>query len=367
MTGRVVERDARTAYRSASVRPAGVSALMPPHSQGAERRKEHRAGRTGSRWGLRALVVGGLAGAAWLLTGAAAHAADRDPAGEGLSLGSSLIGSVVHGESHSVPVVDRVLKAAVKPLASDHHRRLAAAVALPGKLVGTPAPATKSSNDADPVLGGVDSVVRELTAPLRPSGEAVDTRKLVPVTDVREPEPPRAGSAPALPVRHSATRVSGSEVSGTDVSEVDAEQSDEDLTAAGEIVADQVSTVGEVVDRDEEVPAAERQPDRRDQVGKTVARQHTFAADRHRAAATAAELETVSDTPGGDGPAPLRVHLGAANGVPASGPSTATEGGSAAFLPAKVADSTVACHRLPIAADVEVRRHDAEAPTVSPD
>jgi hypothetical protein len=108
-------------------------------------------------------------------------------------------------------------------------------------------------------------------------------------------------------------------------------------------------------------------PDRRNLVGKTVARQRTIAVDRHPAAVTAAEPETVSETPGGDGPAPMRVHLGAANGVPASGPSTATEGGSAAFLPASVADSTVACHRLPITTDAEVRRHDAEAPTVSPD
>ena len=135
MTGRVVERDARTANLSASVLSTGVSALMPPHSQGAERRRAHRAGRTGSRWGLRALVVGGLAGAAWLLTGAAAHAADRDPAVGGLSLGSSLIGSVVHGDDHTAPVVDRVLKAATKPLESDDHR-------------------------------GIDSVVRGLTAPL---------------------------------------------------------------------------------------------------------------------------------------------------------------------------------------------------------
>ena len=74
MTGLGVER-MRTAFPLPSVLPAGVSALMPPHIQGAERRTEHRARRT--RWGLRALVVGGLAGAAWLLTGAAAHAADR--------------------------------------------------------------------------------------------------------------------------------------------------------------------------------------------------------------------------------------------------------------------------------------------------
>jgi hypothetical protein len=333
MTGRVVERDARTANLSASVLSTGVSALMPPHSQGAERRRAHRAGRTGSRWGLRALVIGGLAGAAWLLSGAAAHAADRDPAVGGLSLGSSLIGSVVHGDDHTAPVVDRVLKAATKPLESDDHR-------------------------------GIHSVVRGLTAPLHLSGEAVDTRKTVPVTDPRELEPPQAVHAPATPAQPCAMPVTCSAGSETEPDEAVAVQSDEDSTGTDETIADQV---GEVVDRDGKVPAAERQPDRRHQVGKTVARQHTFAAERHPAAATAAEPETVSDTPGGDGPAPLRVHLGAASGVPVSGTGTATEGGSAAFPKALVLDSTVACHRLPSATDVGVRRHDAEAPTVSPD
>ncbi|MDQ3831175.1 MAG: hypothetical protein M3361_18130, partial [Candidatus Tectomicrobia bacterium] len=57
-----VERTQRTA--SASVPPVGASTLMPPHSQGAEPRTERCAERTGSRWGLRALVIGGLAGAA---------------------------------------------------------------------------------------------------------------------------------------------------------------------------------------------------------------------------------------------------------------------------------------------------------------
>jgi hypothetical protein len=349
MTGRVVERDTRTAYLSASVPSVGVPALMPPHSQGAERREKHHAGRTGSRWGLRALVIGGLAGAAWLLTGAAAHAADRDPAGGGL-LGSSLIGSVVHGDDHSVPVVGEVLKAAVRPLETDRHH----------KPVGTQIKAMNSKNVADSALGGIDGVVRGLTAPLHLSGEAVDTR-LVPDTGGQELEPPRAVLVPAPPVRHAATRVASS---GTDAHEAVADESDTDSAGADRTAA---GRPGKVVDRDDRVPAAERQPDRRNLVGKTVARQHVFAADRHRAAVTAAEPETVSDTPGGDGPAPLRVHLGAANGVPASGSGTATEGGSAAFLPARVADSTVACHRLPIATDVEARRHDAEAPTVSPD
>ncbi|WP_157411009.1 hypothetical protein [Actinoplanes rectilineatus] len=55
------------------------SALMPFHNQGTARSPERRAVLTGHRWVLRVLVVGGLAGAAWLLTGTTAQAAD--PAG----------------------------------------------------------------------------------------------------------------------------------------------------------------------------------------------------------------------------------------------------------------------------------------------
>ena len=360
MTGRVVERDARTAYRSASIPSTGGSALMPPHSQGAERRPEHRAGRTGSRWGLRALVIGGLAGAAWLLTGAAAQAADRDPADEGL-LGSSLLGSVVHNQ-HSIPVVDQVLQAAAQPLDFEDHRARSV-VAFPGELLDPPAPVTHDDYDAGSARSGADSVLRGLTAPLRLPGEAVDTR-LVPDTDLQEPEPPRADTVPAAPVPAAAEPVTSSESPAPDVHETVADQSEPDPAGIARTVA---GLAGQAVDTDEKAPAAVRQHDRRHRVGKTVTRQRTFAADRHPAAVTATEVETVSETPGGDGPAPLRVHLGAANGVPASGPVTATDGGSAAFLPARVADSTVACHRLPIVADVEVRRHDAEAPTVSPD
>ena len=339
MTGLGVERKPRTAYPAASVPSIGVSPLMPPHSQGAERRRGRRAGRTGSRWGLRVLVIGGLAGAAWLLSGAAAHAADRDPAAEGSSLGSSLIGSVVPGDDQDRPVVIRVLDAAARPLESDRRHSLGSVTALPSKLVGTLDEATH------------DGVIRELTAPVRLAGVAVDTRTLAPVTDL-----PRYVAAP---VPNTATPPTGAEIPQLDAQQVDAVR-----ISADPVGADPVGG--------EDVPAAERKLDRqnvvgKNVVGKTVARQHVIVADRHPAAARAAAPETVRDTPGGDGPAPLRVHLGAANGVPASGSGTGTDGGSAAFLPGKVADSTVACHRLPIATDVEVRRYDAGAPTVSPD
>jgi hypothetical protein len=344
MAGWGVEREPRTVRLSASVVSTGVSPLMPPHSQGAERRREHRAGRTASRWGLRVLVVGGLTGVAWLLSGVAAQAADRDPPAEVRSLGSSLIGSVAQGGDQARPLVDRVLGAATTPSESGRRHGLGPATALPARLVGMLDEATHDSSAADSALGGVDGVVRELTATLRPSGEAVHTRQ--PATDL-----PKGTAAPA---RHT----------GYEVSAADAHEADTDRTGAGDAVADRPDS-GTVAG--EGVPAAERTLDRPSAVGMTVARQQFIAADRPPAAVRAAGPETVRDTPGGDGPAPLRVHLGAANGIPASGPGTEADGGSAAFLPAKVADSTTAHHRLPIATDVDVRRFDAEAPTVSPD
>ncbi|MET8150342.1 hypothetical protein ACIBSW_36775 [Actinoplanes sp. NPDC049668] len=363
MTGPEVERDARTAFPPASVPSTGVAAPMPPHSQGAERRRGHRAGRTGSRWALRALVVGGLAGAAWLLTGAAAQAADRDSADGGLTLDSSIIGTAVHGSDRHKPVVNRILKVATKPLESDH-RGLGSAVALPNRVAGTLNRTTGSRSGADSAHGGVNGVVRGLTSPIRLAGEAVDTRKLASITDLPQGRLLNDLAATATPVKHSAHRVvvSGSE---HDVPEADAERSGADRIGVDEVGADEL---GGAVVTGEETPAVEPALDRRGTVGRTtVTRQHSIAADRHHAAVTVAEPKMVSDTPGGDAPAPLRGNLGAANGVPASGPGSATDGGSAAFLPAKVADSTVARHRLPIATDVEVRRHDAEAPTVSPD
>ena len=109
MTRLGVERMPRTACPPSFESPAGVSSSLPPLIQGAERRTESRARRTGVRWGLRVLVIGGLAGAAWLLTGAAAQAADRtdEPIG-------SLLGSVLYGDT-TTPVTG-LLEAAAQPL-----------------------------------------------------------------------------------------------------------------------------------------------------------------------------------------------------------------------------------------------------------
>jgi len=146
MTRWGVERTPRTAYQPTPVPPAGVSALMPPPSQGAERRTERHTPRIRSRWGLRALVIGGLAGAAWLLTGAAAHAADRVPAPEGDLLGaSSLVGLMQHGDD-AIPVVTRVLRAAARPPEPSHYLRIPDLVQEP--VVGVLTEVTNGSTEA---------------------------------------------------------------------------------------------------------------------------------------------------------------------------------------------------------------------------
>jgi hypothetical protein len=367
MTGWGVQRTPRTAYPT-SVPPV-ASALMPPHSQGAERRTERRAGRTGSRWGLRALVIGGLAGAAWLLTGAAAYAADRDATPEGSPLGSSLIGSVVHGDT-APSAVNRVLKAAAQPLESENHAHqhhaTSSVLATPVRVLSQPAAvltgtldeatrSTTGTSDTTTALDAVDRVVRDLSGPLRLTGGPTDSRPLAPVAapltrtlrpvtdllpDAAVPVPVTQRLTSTSVVRTTATRATtGAAVTGTGPAHR--------VPAAGHPAGDRdtVATIG------------------------STGQRHMIVADRHPATVPASAPDTVREyPPGGDGPAPLRVYLGAVSGISTTSASGApTEGGSAAFLPAAVASSTMAVHRLCGATDVEVRRHDAEAPTVSPD
>jgi hypothetical protein len=367
MTGWTVERMPRTAFPS-PVPPVGAAACMPPHSQGAERRGGRRSGRTGARWALRALVVGGLAGAAWLLTGAAAHAADPEP--------TSLLGSVVDGDT-APPAINRVLQAAARPLEPGRpagtHDVDSSVVTAPVRVIAQPVRVVtetlSGTDDATAAPGAVDRVVRVVPGPLRLTGGPADSRPLAqtlrPATDLLQQPvaappvaappvavPPVAAppvavpsdSAPAAPSGEPAdagapdTRATGTAATGTDPVP--------DVRASGLIAGHRIS------------------------VGPTgsVRQRHTIVADRTPAAATAARPGTVREnTPGGDGPVPLRAHLGAVGGIPSSVSGAPTEGGSIAVLPAAVVSGAMARSGLRDAIDVEARRHAAEAPTVSPD
>jgi hypothetical protein len=365
MTGSGVERTPRTAYPLPSVAPAGVSPLMPPHIQGAERRTERRVRTTGSRWGLRALVIGGLAGAAWLLTGTAAHAADRDAEPTG-----SLFGSVVDGDA-TMPVTG-LLQAAVQPLETvrpaHQHHIVADILEVPHRVLSRPARTgdqvthLPSGTIVDVARGDVDEILREIAGPLRLTDGPADLQ--LPVT--------------RIPSRNTAKPVAEHPV--TVPSRTGRPAAGRPAPVAPAVVEPQVPAVTPM----DAVPATVPVPrTNRPRTMKTVPvlraghphqhGKHAWTPHAHRRPAvtsvTADEPEAVQEgTNRGDGPAaPLRLHLGEASGTPISGSGTPTDGGCAAVLPAAITDSTMACEPLPIATDVEVRRHDAEAPTVSPD
>jgi hypothetical protein len=361
MTGLGVER-LRTAFPRPSVLPAGVSALMPPHIQGAERRTENRARRT--RWGLRVLVVGGLAGAAWLLTGAAAHAADRTDGPTG-----SLLGSVV-GDDGATGVTG-LLTAAAQPLESispvhqhvrsnQHHQSVVDTVLdLPVRVLSHPSrrndEASRGST-VDTTLEAVDHVLGEVAGPLRLDGGPATTRQaLAPVTapaisDLL-PDAETPPSPASKPVRQD-DRVATPAAASAATPEIPR------IASVATVVSDPIPPV---------LAAPAVAP--RASVPPRHVRTVSVPSAHHRKAAPAAHAPAAEENPGGDGPAvPLQLHLGDVSGTPTtSGSGTPTEGGAPAFLPAAIADSTMASHPLPIAPDVEVRRHDAEAPTVSPD
>ncbi len=365
MTGLGVERMPRTPYPPSSVSPTGACSPLPPLIQGAERRTERHARRTGVRWSLRVLVVGGLAGAAWLLTGAAAQAADRadEPVG-------SLLGSVLHSDT-TAPVTG-LLEAAAQPLETagpaGHKQNVVQDILdVPRRVLTRPVETLDeithgdSGTPVDAAIDGVDQVLREVAGPLRlTDGPTATQQRLTAVTAAVTDLPEPAGEEPQQPAFAPVNAVIDPMPSRSDVDQVAAQSRDTIRVAKASR-----STIGTTLRAPVTVP-------RTVLAGKHGKAAATPSAHRHKVVAHAVTAEPATapaDLPGGDGPAaPLRLHLGDVSGTPASSWSgTPTEGGSAAFLPAAIVSSTLACQLLPIASDVEVRRCDAEAPTVSPD
>ncbi|MEU8816420.1 hypothetical protein [Actinoplanes sp. NPDC048796] len=348
MTGLGVGRT-RTAYPLPIVPPAGESTPVPPHIQGAEWRSERRARRhTGSRWSLRVLVVGGLAGAAWLLTGAAAQAADRVDGPDG-----SLLGSVI-GADTTAPVTG-LLQAAVQPLESeqpDHQRHVVTDILdVPRRVLSHPAETVDEvTDDTDPVdaaVSDVDQVLSGVTGTIRLIGGPETPQRLTAVTDaVIETESPAAERP---------------------------EPSEEERPQPAGEPAHAAAMSPVPITKTFRAPVAGHHaamPVKRDKVSSAppAHRHHHHARAAQAAKVVAPERAGEESTPGGDEPAaPLRLRLGDVSGTPTTGSGTPTEGGSAAFLPAAIAGSAMASHLAAIASDVEARQHDAEAPTVSPD
>jgi len=303
-----------------------------------------------------------------LLTGAAAHAADRDPASEG-HLGSSLIGAVVDGD-HAAPAVSKILKAAAQPLESDRpahqHHVTSSVLTTPARVLTRPAEVlTETLDEGTKNKDAVNRVVRDLTGPLRLTGGPADSRQLAsvaaplttalsPVTDLL-PYGQRPATAPEpadTPDRADKPAKTPAALDGPAM-----------MPAVPDAAATAPATGDAAAARTADTAPAHH-------VGTygSVGKRHSMVTDRHRTAATAGVPDRVRESsPGGDGPAPLQVHLGALSGSSTSGSGSPAEGGSSAVLPAAVGCGPVADHRLPRAADAGARCHDAEAPTVSPD
>jgi hypothetical protein len=341
--------------------PSDVSALMPPASQGAEQRPERHAGRTGFRWGLRALVVGGLAGAAWLLSGAAAHAADHASAAAATG-GLAVLSPAQH----------------VEPLVQGLGNGVAERTVEPVVIRVTKARSTADSDHAHP---GVPGVVRVLTAPLRPTGGPVGATRITGVTRAVTATPLIRTVGRVTGLLHSAVPVAAGSAAGAPARPAGA-SGRVPATAArpaahvrpaaapagsAPVIAPARETGASSVVPFPAVGPTAGSEDARTTGANALDTMRRFAdADRHLAATTA-RPGSVRPAPGSPDPVPVRVQLGAVSGIPASGAGSPLEGGCAAIVPAAVAASSVACHRLPTATDVEVRRYDAESPTVSPD
>ena len=273
----------------------------------------------------------------------------------GSSLGSSLIGSVGDGDDRPPPVVTGLLKAAAQPLESDRpphgHRRASSGGVDPRRRPRRSSHGRPGRTTAAHRRPRRPRSARSSTAPVRRHRRSGDAGRLAPAPMPRDPAPD-AAVRPTPDVRRLAV------------------QPGERLAGTRDTIADQVARRS--CRRGDGRGSGGRASADRPRTTVRTAPAHGSTAPpsptRHRAAADGGRAGRRSAThPAVTDPRPLRVHLGASAASPTTGSGTPTEGGSAAFLPAAVADSTMACHRLPIATDVEVRRHDAEAPTVSPD
>ena len=376
MTRSGVERFERTP--SVGVAPAG--AATPPSPTQVPGRDARRRTR-GLRWGLRTLVVGGLAGAAWLFTGAAAHAADLPaPAPEqgpsvvslvnGLGNEADERGATDAAATHTVlDGVERLTGTVVGTKAatgtdsrSNRPARQPAATASLTDSITDLVPASPAPVVTDEVIAatnGVDGLVKVLAAPFRLTDGPARTRGLL--APLPTTEPIVQSLRPFTDLLHSAADPAQARPD-TDLSAV----SFAPAVPAHAPVVQALSADG--VPGLPLAPTADlvRGGEHGTGTASLLALQRFAAA--HLPDGLAATTPGMTDAPSRPDNAPMRGHLGAVGGAPATGSGAPfSEGGSSATVPSSVVGNAVAGSRLPAATSVEVRRHDAEAPTVSPD
>jgi hypothetical protein len=396
--------------------------LLLPTNQAVEERSGSHRNRSAMRIGVRGLVVGGFAGVAWLLAAGAAQAAHAEmrsgdtvgelsvvnlvnalgngsvedgqtsllmPAAQGLGTRSvpgapSTIGELLAPlDWANAVVLPSATAAQATPIAdllsvdrpdatvvgdphatTDGTAATAVTATASGGVSHTRAGTVAGPAGATELLGTVAGLVTPLgksDAPTGPTGLlALPTRAVAPVL-----APLDVVLRPATDVLHSLTAPVAAVLEP--VTRAVAGGNTRPAAPAEDPVLR--PTGGDVVGRGADSgPASTALTGRAGGTGGTIS---TFSVRRFvgtewRATGTP-DARPGSDLPDRTHPAPLRAHLGTGPGFPANGWGSPTEGGAPATVPSSVVGGTVAFHQLPMTADVAVLRHDAEAPTVSPD
>ncbi|GLH95276.1 hypothetical protein [Phytohabitans aurantiacus] len=362
-----------------------------------------------TRFGLRVLVVGGFAGAAWLLSAASAHAAEANLPAEDAPTEMSVVSSLVSGSGNGAdersslvtPLTD-TLDPALSPVTGVASAvtggalpsaSRASAVVLPSTTVTSTTPLRSASagaagQDAGAASGNAASAPARAATPASApqtgaatgggvlsglAGALVGPSGLLsPVTRVVNPVvAPLTGTLrpvtgvllnaaqPVTSTLGSVTRTATGALtrSGGQRTQLPA--------PAGAPVSDTAAAT--VVTGTQTPVFGPRKQDGYSGSTSTTSVHRYEAGTEHSATGTPEPRTGSGNLPDRPYPAPLRGYIGAGAGTPASGLGSHMEGGAFAVVPSSVVQRAVATHRMPVTTDVEARRNDAEAPTVSPD
>jgi hypothetical protein len=327
---------------------------------------------------VRALVVGGFAGAAWLLSASGAQAADAQQpeassalspltgvldsaAAPVLDAASAVVGGVL---TPSDPATAVVLPGATATRSTVAHAAPAAKPARPAfhhadSADAAPAvPAAEPANTLDGLVTplGVTRVLAGPTGPLSPVTRVVDP-VLAPLGGALRPVNAllRFAAAPLATTLDAVIRTASGVLPGPRGGSVSAVTPGR-FHGGAFGAASAASAVSAHVPR--RASHTERVASIRPPAGTS---------ERIASARPMMRLGTGDSPSRTPFPAPLRDQLGTGAEIPASGSRSHAGGGGFATVPSAVAGSMVEFHRLPEPTGAAVLRHDAEDPTVSPD
>lgn len=395
MTRSEVGRLRRTASRPAYASPTGERSFGSPPSQAAAERAPVRADRAALRFGLRTLIVAGLAGVAWLLCANAAQAAQAPATDRTTDLSAvDLVPAIRAGQTPPGRAATTLAIPVVDALTSAHQPTVGTA---PAQVTGAPTPA--------PAPPGEASSVRWSVGQTGPAGSSA-VGAVAPLRAMVDDAVPNARSA--RPAGATGTATTSTILDGVlrpatgwlpDAVRVVAAAAEPDLAALDPARPDRATqdpatpdpvgrdagstsvsaTAGQPAETSREpgetgrgpgVPAQGQSIRAAGRPGAVTAAPVSFdrvvtAAEGWIAAGSPAALRRGPAVPAGPLTAPSRGRAGTTGST--GGSSAAAEGAAFVVASCAVVTGTSVPSRPAVPAEVEVLRLDAESPTVSPD